>query len=159
MTEQVRILLPTQVVGVEEIVDYRAIWMELNRYMQGHKDSLNLDILDGWRLLFSILSIPALPSDKIAVLKRIRRYPSDKEFEVALYIPIPCDNEAPYGMASVRGSIMAPPVDEKKFYSITPDYGAYTTLHDYVLESGKRALHLAFTAGLTINGVKLKLHD
>ena len=159
MTEQVRVAMPTQVVGVKESADYKAIWTELNQYAQEHRDRLNLEILDGWRLLFDILSVPALPSSAIGVLKRVRRYPSDKEFEVALVMPIPSDRDAPYGLASVSSSILARPVDETKFHNLAPQYDAYKTLDEYVLESGKRALHLAFTAGLVMNGKKLKLRE
>lgn len=54
--------------------------------------------------------------------KRVRRYPSDQEVEIALYIPIPNNDEASYGLASVKESVFAPLNDEKKFHILAPMY-------------------------------------
>jgi hypothetical protein len=154
MVEPIRISMSSQVIGLYGAVDIDGIRRSLNSYVQEHKDRLNLEILQGWRLLFNILSIP---STNIGVLKRVRKYPSDQEFEIPLYISIPNNNEASYGLASVHESVFAPLNDEKKFYILPPLYEAYTNLYDYILESGKRALYLSFTTGLVMNGKKLQL--
>jgi len=155
MVEQLRVLMPTEAVGLCEAADIDDIECLLNAYVQDHNGRLNLEILNGWRLLFDINS---RATSAIGVYKRAQRYPSDQEFEISISITIPNEDEASYGLASVKESYFLP-LNEKKFHILAPVYDSYSNLNDYILESGKRALQLAFTAGLVINGKKLQLRE
>lgn len=56
MIEQLRVSMPSQVVGLREVADFNSIRELLNTYVQDQKDRLNLEILNGWRLLFNIFN-------------------------------------------------------------------------------------------------------
>lgn len=155
MVEQLRVLMPTEVIGLRESANIDGIERLLNVYVQDQKYRLNLEILNGWRLLFNM---SAMPTNAIGVFKRTQRYPSDQEFVISTSFSIPDEDEADYGLATAKGFRFSP-LDEKKFHILAPMYDAYSNLNDYILESGKRALQLAFTAGLVINGKKLQLRE
>ena len=94
-------------------------------------------------------------TDAIGVAKRITRFPSDKEYAIYMSISIPDDEQATYGLSSVKEAFFKEK-NEKYSYIIEPDFVSCNNLYQYILESSKRAIDMAFTHGFTCNGKKIK---
>jgi hypothetical protein len=141
MNEKIRVITPMQVSNLDRDINMTACLQELNRYVETLSSRINLQDLGDWRLLVSVLS---LATNRIGVFKQVRRYPSDKEFEIPAFIPIPNNDQASYGLNKVKKDIYTP-LDEKKYYILDPHYENYDDLYDYMLESSKLAIDLAFT--------------
>lgn len=154
MKEKIRILTPSQVSSLTDDVDLFAISRDLNDYVKKITSRVNIQDLGEWRILISVLS---LPTNKIGVLKQSRRYPSDKEYEISIAIPIPSDSQVLYGLAKVKNDFFKPL--NEKFYILEPNFENYDDLYGYIFESSKRAIDLAFTKGIVCGGKKIKFQS
>jgi hypothetical protein len=152
MDEKVIVLMPIEVPCLDENVDIRSIWLELNSYVKALEPKINLQDLEDWRLLINVL---AQRTNAIGVAKRIARFPSDKEYVIYMSISIPDDDQAVYGLSCVKEAFFKEK-NEKYSYILEPDFDSYGNLYRYILESSKRAIDLAFTHGLMCNGKKIK---
>jgi hypothetical protein len=152
MTEKIRVLMPIEIPNLDEDVDMTSIWRELNDYVKILTSQINIQDLGEWYLLILVNS---RSTNGIGVFKRSRRYPSDKEFEISISISIPDEEQAHYGLAKVKEELSTP-LNDKNFYILNPDFENYHNLYQYILESSKRAIDLAFTQGFTCNGKKIK---
>jgi hypothetical protein len=152
MDEKVRVLMPIEIPNLDEDVDITAIWRELNSYVKALIPQINIQDLGDWNLLILVNS---RATNGIGFFKRLRRYPSDKEFEISISISIPDDKQAHYGLAKVKESYYLP-LNDKNFYILSPHFENYHNLYQYILENSKRAIDLAFTHGFTCNGKKIK---
>lgn len=90
----IKLKLPTEVVGVHEVIDFDEAMVSLNDYLLKIENNINFKDLDDWRLTVSIIS---QNKDRIGVGKRIVRYPSSKEVEIGIGMPIPDVTQAAYG--------------------------------------------------------------
>jgi hypothetical protein len=152
--EKIRVLMPSQVANLHEDIDIRGIQNELNAYILGLASKINLSDLGDWRLLISIV---LRPTNAIGVFKKAKRFPSDKEIEISISIPIPDNSQVEYGLSTAKDSFYRP-VDLTNFFIIEPNYSDYRNLYDYILESSKKSITLAFSTGYTANGKKIKFH-
>jgi hypothetical protein len=152
MDEKVRALMPIEVPRLDKNVNIRAIWLELNSYIKALEPRINIQDLGDWRFLINVL---AQRTDAIGIAKRIARYPSDKEYVIYISTPIPDDDQAAYGLSCVKEAFFKK-TNEKYSYILEPNFDSYSNLHQYILESSKRAIDLAFTHGFTCNGKKIK---
>lgn len=152
MKEEIRVLMPTEIPRIREEVEIDSIREELNHYVQTLITHINLQDLDDWRLLINVM---AQSADAIGVAKRIARYPSDKEFAIYIGIPIPDNDQIAYGLPSVKEAFFKAD-NEKYSYILEPEFENYSNLYQYILESAKRAIDLAFNKGFTCNGKKIK---
>ena len=150
--EKVRVLMPIEVPHLDKNVDIRSIWLELNTYIKSLEHRINLQDFGDWRLLINVL---AQRTNAIGVAKRVARYPSDKEYAIYMSMPIPDDGQVTYGLSSVKEAFFKEK-NEKYSYILEPDFDSYDNLYQYILESSKRAIDLAFTHGFTCNGKKIK---
>ena len=155
MDEKVRVLMPVEVPRLDEDVDTRSIWIELNNYVKAIDHRINLHDLGDWRLLINVL---VQRTDAISVAKRVARFPSDKEYVIYMSTPIPDDDQATYGLPSVKEAFFKEK-NEKYSYILEPDFDNYDNLYQYIYESSKRAIDLAFTQGFTCNGKKIKFRQ
>lgn len=154
MYEKIRVLTSCQISSLADDVDLFAILLELNNYIKTLIPKINIQDLGDWRLLILALY---RPTDGIGVFKRSRRYQLDQEFEFSISIPIPDNNQASYGLLKVKEGFFQPLSD--KFYILEPNFGKYDNLYDYIFESSKRAIDLAFTKGIVCGGKKITLQD
>lgn len=152
MDEKVRVLLPTEIPNLDEDVDITSIAQGLNDYVKALIAQINIQDLDEWNLL---ILVNARYTNGVGVFKRARRYPSDKEFEISISITIPNDDEAPYGLSKVKDGFYMP-LNDKNFYILKPHFENYHNLYQYIFESSKHAINLAFNQGFTCNGKKIK---
>ncbi|NMA74725.1 MAG: hypothetical protein GX963_11305 [Bacteroidales bacterium] len=152
MDEKVRVLLPIEIPNLDKDVDTRSIWINLNTYVKTLKQKINLQDMGDWRLLINVL---AQRTDAISVAKRVARFPSDKEYVIYMSIPIPDDDQATYGLSSVKEAFFKEK-NEKYSYILEPNFDSYDNLHQYIIESSKLAINLVFTHGFTCNGKKIK---
>lgn len=90
----------------------------------------------------------------IGIFKRAKRFPSNKEFEISISIPVPNLEEARYGISDMTGIYI--PLNIKNFYILSPCFSKYDNLYHYILESAKQAIDAAFTYGFTCNGKRIK---
>ena len=91
----------------------------------------------------------------IGIFKRAMRYPSDKEFEFSISVTIPNEKEASYGVSKKVEEAFYVPLNDKNFYILERNFENYSNLYEYILESSKLAIHLAFTKGISCNGKKI----
>ena len=147
--------MPVEVPHLDENVDMRSIWLELNSYVTIIKRRINLQDLGDWRLLINVLS---QRTDAIGVAKRVARFPSDKEYAIYMSIPIPDDDQVTYGIPSVKKAFFKE-MNKKYSYILEPDFDNYGNLYQYILGSSKRAIDMAFTHGFTCNGKKIKFQS
>lgn len=152
MDEKVRVLLPIEIPNLDKDVDISSIEQELNNYVKGLLPQINVIDLGDWNLL---ILINIRSTNGIGVFKRAGRYPSDKEFEISISLAIPNEDEAIYGLSKVKEGFYFP-LNEKKFYLLEPNFKNYSNLYEYVLDSSKRAIDLAFNQGFTCNGKRIK---
>jgi hypothetical protein len=152
MDEKIRVLMPIEVPRLDEDVDIHSIWIELNTYVKALEHIINLQDVGDWRLLINVL---AQRTDAISIAKRVARFPSDKEYVIYMSTPIPDDDQAAYGLPSVKEAFFKEK-SEKYSYILDPDFDSYDNLYQYILESSKRAIDFAFTHGFTCNSKKIK---
>jgi hypothetical protein len=152
MEEKIKVSMPIEIPRLKDDVDIESIKREINNYVKNIIADVNIQDLGDWNLLISANS---RSTNKIGLFKRAIRYPSDKEFVISISIPIPNDDEACYGLSVVKEAFYRA-LDDKKFYALNPNFEEYGNLYQYILESLKRAIKLAFTQGFTCNGKKIK---
>lgn len=152
MDEKIKILMPCQVPGLLDDVDLFSIGRDLNAYVKTIQPFINISDLNDWTILIQVVS---RPTSGIGVYKRIRRYPSDKEFEISISIAIPDDKQAIYGLSKVNDGYYLP-LNDKDFYLLEPDFESHKELYGYILHNAKRAMELAFKNGFVCNGKKIK---
>ena len=152
MKEKVRVLTPIEIPRLDDDVDTTSIWRELNDYVKVLVPQINIQDLGDWNLLIQVIY---RATNGIGIFKRSIRYPSDKEFEFSISVTIPDDKQAPYGLSKVKEAFYNP-LNDKNFYILETHFEKYNNLYQYILESSKCAIDLAFTQGITCNGKKIK---
>ena len=152
MDKRIRVLMAYEIPRLTEDINKDSIRQKLNNYVKTIIPKVNMQDLGEWKLLINITS---RSTSGIGVFKRIKRYPSDREFEISISIPIPNDKQAPYGSSKVNEAFYLA-LDDKKFHTLEPNFENYETLHQYLCVSSKSAINLAFTHGFTCNGKKIK---
>lgn len=153
MDEKVRISFQIEIPNLDEDIDITSsIRKEINDYIKRLIPQINIVDLEDWNLL---ICINIRSTNGIGVFKRVSRYPSDKEFEITISLTIPNEDEAIYGLSKVKEGFYFP-LNEKKFYLLEPNFKNYSNLYQYILESSKRAIDLAFNQGFTCNGKRIK---
>ena len=65
------------------------------------------------------------------------------EFEFRISVTIPDDNQASYGLSKVKEAFYTP-LSDKSFYSLEFNFEDYNSLYEYILNSSKHAIDLAF---------------
>ena len=105
-----------------------------------------------WKLL---VSINYRNTDKIGIFKRLKRFSSDKEYEISISIPIPDKRKAIYGIAQVDTSFYSQ-ITESLFYSLEPAYDKYLDLSTYMKDSAKSSILFILKQGFKCNGIKIQ---
>ncbi|MEB0326067.1 Imm9 family immunity protein [Citrobacter portucalensis] len=152
MSEKIRVLIGCEIPDLMNTTDLFSIGKELNSYIKQTLPLVNVYDLYDWSIL---ISVNLRATNGIGVYKRIKRYPSDKEFEISISINIPDNKQINYGSSKVENGFYLP-LDDNKFYIIHPNYDDYRCLRDYIYYSAKSAIILAFQNGFTCNGKKIK---
>ncbi len=153
MNEKYRVLFSVEIPELDNYFDKSSIREELNNYLELIIPDSNIqEDLKDWKLLITICF---QSTNGIGIAKKVGRYPSDEEFEVFISIPIPNKDEVDYGVSEVNEEFYKT-LNEKYSYITEPNYANYTNLSQYILESSKQAINLAFTKGFTCNGIKIK---
>ena len=153
---KMRVLMPSEVVGFRENVDSPALHENLNSFVDSLIPRINVNDLGDWRLSIQVASRSA---DLLGFCKLVLRYPSDKEFVITTVVPIPNEEDAPYGFGKPSRPPFYKPVNPDKFYTLPPNFCDYNNLYDYVLDSGKKVINLAFSKGFTCGGKRIKFQD
>ena len=152
MDEEVKVCLQVEIPRLREDVDIDSVREELNEYVKSVISEINVADLEDWRLL---IRVTLRSTNGIGVFKRAMRYPSDKEFEFSISVAIPNEKEASYGVSKKVEEAFYVPLNDKNFYVLEPNFENYSSLCEYILESSKLAIRLAFTKGIRCNGKKI----
>ncbi|WP_216818432.1 Imm9 family immunity protein, partial [Salmonella enterica] len=155
MDEKIRVLICTEVPRIDDNIDMRSIWMELNTYVKTLESNINLQDLGEWRILINVL---AQRTDAIGVAKRVARFPSDKEYVIYISTPIPDNEQVSYGISNVKEAFFKEN-NEKYSYILESGFDSYDNLYNYMLETSKKTIHWILTRGISYNGIKIKLRS
>ena len=151
MNDKITVLIPCEIPNLDKYVDIALIELELETYVKTLAPKINLQDLEDWNLLINVLF---QRTDKIGVAKRLARYPSDKEYAIYMSIPIPDDEQAAYGLSCVKEAY--PKISNPKYsYDFLPEFSNYDDLCQYIIESSKQAIDLAFSYGFTCKGKRI----
>ena len=101
MNNQYAVLISSEIPELGELDLLRSIYRELNGYMEDYNNQINLDDLGDWKLLIQINLRNT--NGGIGIFKRAKRFPSNKEFEISISIPVPNLEEARYGISDMTG--------------------------------------------------------
>ena len=130
MDEKIKVFLQIEIPRLNEDVDIASIRQRLNDHVKSLIPMINIQDLMDWSLLIWV-------------------------FEFSISVTIPNDNQALYGLPKVKEAFYTP-LNDKNFYILKFNFENYNNLHEYILESSKLAIDLAFTKGITCNGKKIK---
>ena len=136
MDDKVKVLLQIEIPRLNEDVDIASIRKILNEYVKSLIPRINIQDLKDWSLL---IWVACRSTNGIGVFKRAKRYPS----------------EVSYGLSKVKEAFYTP-LSDKSFYSLEFNFEDYNSLYEYILDSSKHAIDLAFIKGITCNGKKIK---
>lgn len=154
MFKKVRVSVRSEIPNFHEDEDLDFIERELNNYMKILIPKINIQDLGDWRVL---VLVHVRNTDAIGAFKLSRWYPSDSEYEISVSIPIPDDKQASYGFDKANEGFFSALND--RFYILEPSFENYDNLYNYILESSKQAISLAFTKGIVCGGKKIKFQD
>jgi len=143
------------VFGLNNFANINSIEKKIATYLKSIFPRINIEDLSGWRLA---LSINPACTDFIAIYKKFKQWPEEREYKISITIPIPDNIHAPYGMPpagngtigffrSVRGT---------GCHLLDPEYDKYANLERYILVSAKRAIDLGFSKGFPCDGKEIK---
>lgn len=153
MSKKVVVEIPTEVPGIDGEVDVNALEKEVNSYVSEVLAKVNIEGLGEWTLR---ISVTLRPSDLIGFYKLAKKYPSDREYNISLSIPVPDAEQVSYGFGAPVRKPFYKPLDRKKFYTLEPQLEEFRNLYDYLLDSSRKALDLAFEEGFTCGGIRIK---
>ena len=151
MNNQYAVLISSEIPKLGELDLLRSICRELNGYMEDYNNQINLDNLGDWKLL---IQINLRNTNGIGIFKRAKRFPSHKEFEISISMPVPDLKAAHYGISDNTGVYV--PLNCKNFYVLNPCFSEYDDMRHYILENARRDIDTAFTYGFTCNGKRIK---
>ena len=152
MKDKITLLMTCEIPNLDKYVDVKLIRSELNTYIKTLAPKINLQDLEDWNLLVNVLF---QRTDKIGVAKRLARYPSDKEYAIYMSIPIPDDEQAAYGLSCVKEAFFKGTNEKYSYILDKVDFNSYTDLCQYIIESSKQAIDLAFSYGFTCKGKRI----
>ena len=152
MGAKIKVMLQIEIPRLNEDIELASIRHRLNDYVSTLIPRINIQELMDWSLL---ICVTFRSTNGIGVFKKARRYSSNKEFEFSISVTIPNENQVSYGLPKVKEAFYLP-LNEKNFYKLKLNFDNYNDLYDYILESSKDAIDLAFTKGITCNGKKIK---
>ncbi len=150
---RIRVLISSEIPQLNEIVDFKRLYIELNQYIAILASHINLNDLGEWKLL---ISINYRNTDKIGIFKRLKRYSSNKEYEISISISIPNQKMAIYGIEQIDASFYNQ-ITESLFYSLEPAYDKYADLNTYMWDSAKSSILFILKRGFKCNGIKIQL--
>ncbi|MEN5390260.1 MULTISPECIES: Imm9 family immunity protein [Stenotrophomonas maltophilia group] len=150
MPQQIRSFTSSES-GITGVLDWAETSDKVSRFLEAKIQQVNIIDLEGWRLL---MGVTICNTDAIGIFKRARRFPSDKEFEVSISIPVPCIEVVEYGLPdhAMYGLGFFHPVNEAKSHVINPQFADYAGLQEYIVGSAERAIDTAFEFGFKCNG-------
>jgi len=157
--KQVGVSMGIEILGLRDFVDTTSIEKKIKTYIESISPRINMEDLSGWRLTFFI---SYRHTDLIGVFKKFFRYPSDRQYEISIAIPIPDNTQAPYGMppsTDEKLPLFFLPIRSDRFHPLDPEYDKYADLDQYIIASVIRAIDLGFTKGFTCYGKKIKFQD
>lgn len=124
---------------------------EIDAFLQKISEELGADCLPDWTLI--VRFIFGL-GDWVGVVKRGIPYPSTKEKDISITIPVPTTESAPYGLSKKR-FLHRPPLHAENFYVVPIDWNNYDTLRDCLHDCAMRGVLEAFKRGVTVGGKRV----
>ena len=125
---------------------------EVERILEKFNAKIEDSDLDGWTISITIVYKRATA---IYFSKKGVNYPSVKEKEFYLRVPVPTSIQSPYGFNKNKFEYDDP--SEAGFIKLVADFQGSNSLEDFFTKSIHGALEAAFSKGLTVNGKKIKI--
>lgn len=141
-----------QVMKLRDLVPLYLIDNEIRTYLEETERRVNLSDLAGWRIQFYALYTGG---DYIGVFKGVRTYKSDMTKEVSLLVSIPNKTQAKYGLGDEHFIPRRNAFPADKYHLIDPEFSHYEDLQAYITASVLRAIDLALTRGISVQGKKI----
>jgi len=156
--KQIGISMGIQVPGALKFADVFSINKKIATYIESILPRINMEDLSGWRLNFDVTYAC---TDFIGVYKKFLRYPSDREHEILIAIPIPDNTQALYGIPPGKHGTIGSfrPAISNRSHLLDPEYDKYDNLDQYILAAAIKAIDLGFSKGFTCYGKKIKFQD
>lgn len=126
--------------------------MEIHRHAEKAIQGMDTSMISDWTLAFPLVFGK---SEWIGVYTRGNTYPTTKEREISIVIPIPTLEQAKYGVSRKKFAVR-PDLDASKFITLGIDYSEYESIEDWIIACAKKGINAAFKKGIKINGVTLK---
>ncbi|NIE74868.1 hypothetical protein F3J45_10530 [Pantoea sp. Ap-967] len=155
MRKLIRCIVSSESPNISNTFDLTETRNTLNDFLTEQYKWIDNEKLDGWTIL---VSATIRHTDGVGIFKRTKRFPSDKEFEISIAIPVPSLDDAPYGL-DPESSGFYRPLDIGKFHVIRPHYELYSSLREYITKSIELSINTAFKHGLTCNGHIIRLEN
>jgi hypothetical protein len=152
MYSPVRCIISNESPNVNGAIDLNELTLVANSHVAYRIPEVDIDHLNGWRIL---ILVTIRNTSQIGIFKRARRYPSEKEFEFPISVPVPNEEVVPYGL-SQEGSGFFFPVNEEWSHVMIPEYSRYGDIKEYFVESIKVAIDRLFEIGMTCHGRKVR---
>ena len=114
---------------------------------------LDLTLSPDWTIIITLFFCEA---PWVGVFKRTINYPSTKEKELSIAIPIPNELQARYGLSKKRFGYQTQK-DASKYWTLAINYTEHATLKEFIVDSAKRGVEEAFLRGVVVEGNKIKL--
>jgi len=122
-------------------------------YLSNITGEINDNSFPDWTLRFTLFFSKG---ERIGIYKRGNIYPSDKEKELTIIIPIPTNDECSWGIDKKRFA-KRPPIVDKNFKFLPVDYEKFENLKDYIVDSAKNGIKIMLEDGITLKGTKFKI--
>lgn len=132
--------------------DLALVNQEVESILDKFSQKIDESDLGGWTISITIVYKRAT---SIYFSKRGASYPSSKEKEFYLRVPVPTSTQSSYGFNKNKFEYDDPP--ETGFIKLVAEFQESKSLEDFFAKSIHRALEVAFSKGLTVNGKKIKI--
>ena len=145
-------------VGVGNITEFPSFPNNYDSKLNDYSEKLIKDIdipkeLDDWIISYRLCMFADFP---LKIFKKGITYSQDKEKEMYINIPIPKKSMINWGIDDNR-FCYSPPVNLKNFYTIEINYKKFSSLDEYIIDCGERAILESLTIGFTLKGHKIMI--
>jgi len=151
-------MLKSRILNSSYISDFLDVGFDsekIKRTIKGEVDDVLSKVenrlLDDWEIQF-IFRYNTVK--QLLIYTRGKSYNKEKYKEITIHIPIPSKDEADWGVRKEQEIYDKNHLDNMidNFDRLDVDFELFKDMHDYIIDSMRRAIKYCFTKGITING-------
>lgn len=125
--------------------------LDIDEHLRKISDQISPSLLPDWTL---IIRLVFGRGDWLGVVKRGVTYPSTKEKDVSIVIPVPTSDQVPYGLRKKR-FLHRPILNADDFHVVPVDCCQFVDLREYLRACAIRGIDEAFSKGISIAGKRV----